>query len=210
VTPPSPGGVVAVVVADLPEPDVWAPLLGVPMAARTVDGLLRSGVVGQVVLLVRPDVAERARLVCAGLPVVVHCGPQRDAAAVVGGADCVLLHDGTRPLTPPALVADVARAAAGQRVVVPVVALSDTVKQVDEHDLVVGSPDRSRLCVVQTPQAFPPDLVEAVLAGDVVPEQAWTRVGEPAVTVPGHVLAFPVHSSWDRQLAELLAAGADR
>ncbi len=209
-TPPSPGGVVAVVVADLPKPDAWASLLGVPMAARTVDGLLRSGVVGQVVLLVRPDVAERARLVCAGLPVVVHCGPRRDAAELVDGADCVLLHDGTRPLTPPALVADVARAAAGQRVVVPVVALSDTVKQVDEHDLVVGSPDRSRLCVVQTPQAFPPDLVEAVLAGDVVPEQAWTRVGEPAVTVPGHVLAFPVRSSWDRELAELLAAGADR
>jgi hypothetical protein len=40
VPPPSPGGVVAVVVADLPEPDVWAPLLGLPLVVRTVDGLL--------------------------------------------------------------------------------------------------------------------------------------------------------------------------
>jgi hypothetical protein len=36
-------------------------------------------------------------------------------------------------------------------------------------------------------------------------EQAWTAAGELAVTVPGHPLAFPVRSAWDRELAEVLA-----
>lgn len=204
--PLSPGGVVAVVVADLSEPDVWAPLLGVPLVARTVDGLLTSGVVGQVVLLVRPDAAEHARLICAGWPVVVHSGSRREAAALVDEAGCVLLHDAARPLTPPALVAAVVRAAARHGVVVPVLPLSDTVKRVDASDLVVGSPDRSGLRVVQTPQAYRPDLVAAVLACDAPLEQAWARAGEPAVTVAGHALAFPVRSNWDRELAELTAA----
>jgi hypothetical protein len=30
--------------------------------------------------------------------------------------------------------------------------------------------------------------------------------GEPAVTVPGHPLAFAVRSPWERQLAEVLGA----
>jgi len=35
-------------------------------------------------------------------------------------------------------------------------------------------------------------------------EQAWAVAGEPAVTVPGHPLAFAVRSAWERELAEVL------
>ena len=35
-------------------------------------------------------------------------------------------------------------------------------------------------------------------------EQAWAVAGEPAVTMPGHPLAFAVRSAWERELAEVL------
>jgi 2-C-methyl-D-erythritol 4-phosphate cytidylyltransferase len=63
--------------------------------------------------------------------------------------------------------------------------------------------------VVQTPQAFRPDLLYAdalrrVLATEPV-EHAWAAVDAPVATVPGHPLAFAVRSEWDRELAEMLA-----
>jgi 2-C-methyl-D-erythritol 4-phosphate cytidylyltransferase len=66
--------------------------------------------------------------------------------------------------------------------------------------------------VVQTPQAFRPDLLCAealhgVLTAEPV-EHAWATVDAPVATVPGHPLAFAVRSAWDRELAEMLAQDA--
>ncbi len=42
---------------------------------------------------------------------------------------------------------------------VPAVAIADTVKKIDEHDLITETLDRNRLRTVQTPQAFAFDLI---------------------------------------------------
>jgi 2-C-methyl-D-erythritol 4-phosphate cytidylyltransferase len=202
---------------------------------RSVRGLLASGVVAHVVLLVRPDVDGAAGRLLSGRRVTVHAGPRDAVAGVIervrahadqravtrggdgrsggsrpGGLPPVLLHDGARPLTPPALARAVVRAVgAGHAVAVPVLPVSDTVKDVDPGRLVVGSPDRTALRVVQTPQAFRPDLLgpEAlcrILAQPGPVEHAWAAAGTTPVTVPGHPLAFAVRSAWDRELAEVL------
>ncbi len=204
------------VVADRPchDPGVLAPVLGVPVVVRAVKGLLASGVVGEVAVVVRPQACDVAVRLLAGLPVSVHPDP---AAAVVvvgrardGGAPAVLLHDAGRPLTPPALAEAVTASVAGSHgVAVPVLALADTVKHVGPDGLVVGGPDRAALRVVQTPQAFradvlSDDVLRRVLTAEPV-EHAWAAVGAPVVTVPGHPLAFAVRSAWDRELAEMLA-----
>jgi 2-C-methyl-D-erythritol 4-phosphate cytidylyltransferase len=124
----------------------------------------------------------------------------------------VLVHDAARPLTPPALANAVTQSvvAAAHGIAVPVLPLADTVKHVNSGGLVIGSPDRSGLRVVQTPQAFRADLIgcdvlRRVLASDGPVEHAWAVVGAPALTVPGHPLAFAVRSAWERELAEVLA-----
>ena len=196
--------------------DVLAPVLGVPIIVRAVTGLLASGVVGEIVVVVRPQVCGPAARLLRGLPVSVYPDP---AAAVDvvrrarnGGASAVLVHDAARPLTPPALAEAVTRAVSGgsaHEIAVPVLALADTVKHVHPGGFVVGGPDRSGLRVVQTPQAFRPDLLcpdalhELLAAGPV--EHAWAAVDAPVATVPGHPLAFAVRSEWDRELAEMLA-----
>jgi 2-C-methyl-D-erythritol 4-phosphate cytidylyltransferase len=203
-----------VVVADLPGCDVFVPLLGVPVVVRALRGLLASGAVDRVVLLVPPDVGDAAARLVMGMPVAVHAGPREEAAAAVeaNGRAVVVLHDAARPLAPPALAVAVTQAvAAGHGLAVPVLPLSDTVKHVDRDDLIVATPDRAGLRVVQTPQAFRVDLLGAdvvhrVLTSAAPVEQSWAVVGEPAVTVPGHPLAFPVRSTWDRELAEVLGA----
>ena len=176
---------------------------------RAVRALCASGSIDRVVLLVDPEAEAAALRLVDGLPVSVHTDPH-EAARCAQGSGPVVLHDAARPLASPALAAAVTEAvAAGHAVAVPVLPLSDTVKHVDSADVVAGSPDRTGLRVLQTPQAFragvlDTDVLAKVLASDEPLEQAWSVVGEPAVAVPGHPLAFAVRSSWDRQLAEVL------
>jgi 2-C-methyl-D-erythritol 4-phosphate cytidylyltransferase len=207
-----------VVVADRPDDDqgALAPVLGVPIVVRAVRGLLASGVVGEVAVLVRPQACGPATRLLRGLPVSVYPDPAAAVALVerarISGASAVLVHDAVRPLAPPALAEAVTRSVSGggtHGVAVPVLALADTVKHVHPDGLVVGGPDRSGLRVVQTPQAFRPDLLCAdalhrVLTTEPV-EHAWAVVDAPVATVPGHPLAFAVRSAWDRELAEMLA-----
>ncbi len=188
-------------------PDLLAPLLGVPAVLRAVRALLGS--VERVVLLVGPAAEVPVRRLVDGLPVSVHVDPH-EAARCAQGPGPVVLHDAARPLAPPALAEAVTEAvAAGHAVAVPVLPLSDTVKHVDSADVVAGGPDRAGLRVLQTPQAFRAGVLDAdvlakVLASAAPLEQAWAVAGEPAVTVPGHPLAVAVRSPWERRLAEVL------
>jgi 2-C-methyl-D-erythritol 4-phosphate cytidylyltransferase len=188
----------------------------VPVLVRSVRGLVASDVVGHAVVLVPEEVVDAVSRLLAGLPVTVVAGYADVAAAVgarSGGRAAVLVHDAARPLTPPALAEVVTRSVDDVHgVAVPVLPLADTVKRVNSDGSVVAGPDRTGLRVVQTPQAFRPELLDGlglarVLAADPV-ERAWTALAAAAVTVPGHPLAFPVRSAWDRELAEVLAGEA--
>jgi 2-C-methyl-D-erythritol 4-phosphate cytidylyltransferase len=191
-------------------------LLGEPVLVRAVKGLLASEVVGEVVVLVRPDMCGAAVQLLHGLPVVVHADPRGAVVAVERArlrAAAVLVHDAARPLTPPALARAVVRAltvSTSHEIAVPVLPLADTVKEIDAGGLVIGSPDRTGLRVVQTPQAFRAellggDVLHRILASGGPIEHAWAVAGLPATTVPGHPLAFAVRSAWEREVAEVLA-----
>lgn len=206
--------VLAIVVVGEPDRgslDALAPLGGVPVVVRTVWSLLGVRGIDHVDLLVPGQRSTRAAHACAGMPVTLH-GSATDLWAHAGqrpgysGGDgritdqaCVLVHDAVRPLAPPALVdAVIGAVVAGHPVVVPVLPLTDTVKQVD--DGVVGAtPDRTGLRVVQTPQGFRGDLRPTLLPD---PTRAWSTVDTRVHVVPGHPSAFAVHHTWDLELAE--------
>ena len=74
------------------------------------------------------------------------------------GCQVVLVHDAARPLVPPALVKRViAAVVSGAEVVVPVVPVADTIRQLTVYGSRVV--DRSRLRGVQTPQGFCPKVL---------------------------------------------------
>jgi len=72
--------------------------------------------------------------------------------------DIVLIHDAARPFVSAAVISR-AIAAAGHGAAVPVIAVTDTIKLVGETGNVEATPERARLRIAQTPQAFRFDVI---------------------------------------------------
>jgi 2-C-methyl-D-erythritol 4-phosphate cytidylyltransferase len=137
---------------------------------------------------------------------------RRALAELSAAVDIVLVHDAARALAPPSLVDRVVAAIeAGADAVVPVVAVTDTVKQVDEAGVVVATVDRSMLRAVQTPQGFRRDVLVAAHeaagehdAGASDDACLAERLGVSVVTVQGSVEAMKVTTQSDLLMAETL------
>ena len=151
--------------------------------------------------------------------VVVPGGASRTASvaaglAALGDVDVVLVHDAARCLTPLAVFERVVAAVrAGAAGAVPGIPLVDTVKTVDADGVITGTPDRSSLRAVQTPQGFSRAvLVEAYRSGLAATDDAALveLAGHHVVVVEGDPLAFKVTSREDLEHAErVLALGAE-
>ena len=215
---------------------------GRSLLRRAAQGLADSGVVDHLVVTAPGEYVERFAAELAGLAgagvgirVVPGSSASRQASVALGlkaalescpRAAVVLVHDAARALTPPEVVRRVVAAVrAGHDAVVPALAVTDTVKEIAPAgpagsgvEIVVGTPDRSRLRAVQTPQGFAVTALvrahelgaaraadEALAASDDagLVEAAGGRV----VVVEGDPLALKVTTPLDLALAELLAAG---
>ncbi|HEX2655192.1 MAG TPA: bifunctional 2-C-methyl-D-erythritol 4-phosphate cytidylyltransferase/2-C-methyl-D-erythritol 2,4-cyclodiphosphate synthase [Xanthobacteraceae bacterium] len=66
----------------------------------------------------------------------------------------VLVHDAARPFASSSLISRAIRAAVESGAAIPGLAVTDTVKAVDQSGIIAQTLDRSRLRIVQTPQAF--------------------------------------------------------
>jgi len=200
-------------------PKAFVELAGRTMLRRAVDGLLESGVVDTVVVIVPEDLVDAAR---ADLPegvVVVVGGEERSDSVRAGlaaatGAELVLVHDAARALTPPSLVARiVAELHAGRTAVIPVLPVSDTIKTVDVLGAVTGTPPRSELRAVQTPQGFDANLLRRAyqdVDGDATDDAGLVeRLGERVRTIVGEPEAFKITTPWDLALARILLGQAE-
>ena len=214
-------------------PKAFVRLRGRTLVERSVAAMLTSAVVDEVVVLVSPDmesyareVLSRAGLLEAAVPVrLAHGGGERADSVWAGlrtitdDEAVVLIHDAARALTPPGMIARVARRVLeGAPAVIPVIPVADTIKQV-AGDVVEGTPDRSTLRAVQTPQGF---LLSGLRAaneayfgaedpGFVATDDAslleWH--GVPVVTVQGDPMAFKVTTPIDMTLARTITDEAE-
>ena len=74
--------------------------------------------------------------------------------ATAGDYEYIVIHDGVRPLVTPELLTEVINAARTHRAVIPALAAKDTVKEINGRQEVVKTHERTRMWMVQTPQAF--------------------------------------------------------
>lgn len=142
---------------------------------------------------------------------VVAGGADRSASvaaglrALPGRDDIVLVHDAARALAPPSLFDAVIRAVeSGHPAVVPGLPVADTVKAVDEHGTVQGTPDRATLRAVQTPQGFTRDVLEqAHASGQSASDDAGLveRTGGTVMVIPGDARAMKVTTQHDLAVA---------
>ncbi len=198
--------------ADVPK--AFVALRGRSLLWHAVHGLVESVCIDEVVVAVASrDVGpaaealagiERVRLVTGGAE---RSDSVRAALDAVPGIEIVLVHDAARCLTPSSLIRDVVAAVrAGHSAVVPVLPVTDTVKQVDSRGAIVTTVDRSTLRVAQTPQGFDAALLRRAHVGDGGPvtDDAGLveRLGETVTTVPGHPHAFKITTPFDLAVAE--------
>jgi 2-C-methyl-D-erythritol 4-phosphate cytidylyltransferase / 2-C-methyl-D-erythritol 2,4-cyclodiphosphate synthase len=102
------------------------------------------------------------------LPAAAAGGATRQASVRAGLAalaakapELVLIHDAARPFVSGALITRAIGAGRAHGAAVPAIAVADTVKRIDAEANVVETLDRSRLRMVQTPQAFAFELIMA-------------------------------------------------
>jgi len=195
---------------------------GVPMLERALRQLATSPHVGLIVVAAPADQVDSlsARL--------TEAEPSIDVAVVAGGSsrqqsvaaalahvpdtyDYVLVHDAARPFVPVDVIDRVVAALeSGAQAVIPVLPVADTIKSVDAGGRVTGTPNRSQLRAVQTPQGFPREVllrIHAAATDDTTDDAGLAEAAGLAVeTVLGDPMAFKITHPFDLWVAESLAA----
>ncbi len=185
---------------------------GRTMLEIAVDGLLASGVVDRVIVAVPNDRVDETTELLGGRASVVQGGPERHdtvrlALDAAGDPEFIIVHDAARPLTPADQIQRVVAALReGMRAVIPVLPVADTIKAVDANGVVLGTPERSGLRAVQTPQGFETGLLRRAYqrggAFAVTDDASLVEnLGTPVHTVTGDPLAFKITTPLDLRLA---------
>ncbi len=104
----------------------------------------------------------------------------------------ILVHDGVRPNVTMALIKAVSIAAKKVGAAIPVLPVTDTIKQIGKDAQVLTTPERSQLRAVQTPQGFRADILEKAYAKINFRQATFTdeamlveQAGQTVMTVPG-------------------------
>lgn len=213
-------------------PKALVALAGEPLVRHAARALAGAVELTRLVVTAPSGAVDDVRAALAGLdcPVdVVAGGPSRQASVAAGLAalaatgllgddDVVLVHDAARPLVGPDAVRRVVDAARAHGAVVPGLAVTDTVKVVDDAGRVTATPDRRALRAVQTPQGFTLGVLRRAhdagrdRAGDEVTAATddaglVEALGLPVHVVDGDPRAVKVTTAADLAHAERLLAG---
>ncbi len=164
------GRIAAVIVAggrghraggDLPKQ--YRELAGEPVIRPALAAFLTHPQIAAVQPVIHPDDEKLFSTTTAGLQPLppVHGGVTRQASVRAGlealgdiAPDIVLIHDAARPFLTGDLITRAIGAGQEHRAAVPAIGVADTVKKVDEQDMVTETLERGRLRMVQTPQVF--------------------------------------------------------
>lgn len=194
----------------------FAPILGAPLIAHTLDRFEASPLVHEIVLVLAGDSVERGRelvetrgyhkiaRVCAG-------GQRRQDSARYGltslePCDLVMVHDGARPCLDAAMLERGIRVAAEHGAAVAGMPVKDTIKRVAADLSIEDTPDRAVLWQAQTPQVFRYDeLMEAhrLLEADFTDDAAMVEsLGHPVRMFEGSYENIKVTTAGDLIIAE--------
>jgi 2-C-methyl-D-erythritol 4-phosphate cytidylyltransferase len=149
----------------------FRPLGGVPMLARTLSCLAGEGVAGSIVVVL-PESEVESFEPPGGLGLEVRAvagGARRQdsvangVAALPGGAEWVIVHDGARPFLPAGLLGACLAGAQESGACIAATPAADTVKRADSEGFSAETLPRGEVWLAQTPQVARRDLLERAL-----------------------------------------------
>lgn len=201
-----------------------------PVLIRTLDQFDRHGGMDRIILVVpekdmdicRTQMIKPRELTC---PVHLVAGGKNRQESVQNGIDktmalvrdpalcLVLIHDGVRPFVPHQLMDQLMQTAIQTGGCIPVLPVTDTLKQVDTRGWIIKTVDRSRMFRAQTPQVFRLDLISqalnhAVNTGFIGTDDAsvMAHAGFKVGTIPGDPANIKLTTSHDLVLARHILA----
>ena len=196
-----------------------APLGAEPMIVHTIRAFQSCSAIGEIVIVTRRDLLEKIAKLAepfSKIKGVVVGGADRTQSVLCGlqvlsdKVQLAAIHDGARPLITPELIEKTVAAADFHGAAAPAIPVKDTIKSVQNH-WVLGTPDRSSLRAVQTPQVFDlPDLLtalsQAVSEGAAITDDcsALERMGIPVYLVDGQESNIKITTPMDLKVAQLL------
>ena len=147
---------------------------------------------------------------------IVVGGETRSASVLAGireadpASELIAVHDGDRPLVPVEIIDTVIEKAAQRGAAAPAVPVKDTIKRA-LGGVVAGTPDRSELYAVQTPQVFEHGLIlgaleKALSDGAELTDDcsAVERIGMPVCLVQGSYDNIKLTTPEDLAVAEAI------
>jgi 2-C-methyl-D-erythritol 4-phosphate cytidylyltransferase len=211
------------------EPKQYREIAGVRMLLRALRPFASHPAIGAiVVVLPEADAAKPPAWLAPHLSdrlSVVAGGASRQQSVANGlarlnaDAKIVLVHDAARPFADSEIIDRVIAVAELGAAAIPGVPLTDTIKETDTAGLVARSLPRDRLVAVQTPQAFPRQMLEtahqrarteATAAPASDDATLCERLGYPVRVVPGSPRNLKVTTAADFVVAEALCAQETR
>lgn len=144
-----------------------------PVIAHTLLAFEQCDCVDEVIVVTRSDLIVPIGDICKtyGATKVKHIveGGNTRTESVLKGLNqadqkskLAAIHDGARPFVTDKIIQNTIASAAINAAAAPAIPVTDTIKEAD-NDIVCGTPDRSRLYAVQTPQVFDIDLIRGAL-----------------------------------------------
>lgn len=200
------------------------PLDGIPVLARTLTALQMARRIDEIVVAAREEDFLEISQLCRTYGItkctkVIRGGESRAHSVLLAaleageGMELLAVQDGARPLVTPALIDRTVEAAAKCGAAAPAVPVKDTIKTVAEDGAVTGTPDRSTLRAVQTPQVFETDLLKAALQSALENEvpvtddcSAVERLGKVVYLIDGDEENLKITTPVDLVIAEAILA----
>jgi len=201
-------------------------LNGIPVLARTIRVFLEHGGFARIVVVVPPgETGQAGKVLKPHLSldnlILVEGGRRRQDSVYNGlraiepaAGELICIHDGARPLLSLSLLNKVLEAAARWGAAVPVIPVTDTLKEVTPEGLIKQTVSRELLRRVQTPQVFRQELIreaytKAASLGIEATDDAYLveLLGYEIMTVPGEYGNIKITSPEDLLIATALLKG---
>jgi len=205
------------------KPKQYLRLGGKPILIRTLDCFLSCSAIDTIILVIAQNEIEAVRSLLLSshainkkLDLVVGGDCRRASVfnglqAIEAREGIVLIHDGVRPLASKGLIEECIQGARRWGACIPALVVNDTLKQVDDENLVQSTVPRRGLRLVQTPQAFELSLIRK--AHQQAATEDWQvtddaslieRLGGKVKVIPGMMENIKITTPEDLQLAEIL------
>lgn len=205
---------------DIPKP--YIRVAGRPILEHTVRRFLELDILHQIIVATSPDYISEAREILRNIVSddiaykVVEGGEERQYSihhALTGAAenDLIIVHDAVRPFVELAHIKNCCKAAVEAGASVLGVPAKDTIKQLDDNNIIRNTPSRKYLWQAQTPQVFKTEVIQEAYQKAFEDNFVGTddaslveRLGYPVKMVEGNRSNFKITYPLDLELAKLL------